>query len=402
MKNSISLKFNNHKVKLNLLNMITVLYFCRIPIINFFQGFEVGTTIVVAVIVLLLIGTFLMYFFTNLKKIQWDGILLVLSILIFFEITIVIHPEYIKYYSTELFSAKSVFEFGAAIYAYYIIKMNRYDTENLYDVFGVIAFIIFIANIGTFINRNAEYDMAFGYQMSMAAIIFISQYFYRQKKIIYFIMSILSMGLGILYGSRACVIGYVVFITLFFIWERKITLKLFFFLLVGVIGVIILNSGTFLMIIYNFFSSIGLESRTLYLLVSESIALDVARTERIWPLLLEHIQNSGIFEPLGAFGDRYLLSGKYSYAHNIVLEVLVTFGNGVGTLFLSILFWAVVRVIRKENNVNGLLVLMFGSFSICRLMVSSSFWHEPYFWAFLAMLIIIFQENIYSKIRGHI
>lgn len=161
MKNSISLKFNNHKVKLNLLNMITVLYFCRIPIINFFQGFEVGTTIVVAVIVLLLIGTFLMYFFTNLKKIQWDGILLVLSILIFFEITIVIHPEYIKYYSTELFSAKSVFEFGAAIYAYYIIKMNRYDTENLYDVFGVIAFIIFIANIGTFINRNAEYDMAF-------------------------------------------------------------------------------------------------------------------------------------------------------------------------------------------------------------------------------------------------
>jgi O-antigen ligase len=82
-----------------------------------------------------------------------------------------------------------------------------------------------------------------------------------------------------------------------------------------------------------------------------------------------------------------VLPSRWPYAHNFVLEILLTFGKALGGLFLIWMLVQFIKVIMYHKDENGLLTIAFGSFALCRLMFSSTFWQEPYFWAFLAMLV---------------
>lgn len=90
------------------------------------------------------------------------------------------------------------------------------------------------------------------------------------------------------------------------------------------------------------------------------------------------------------------MNPHYPYAHNIVYEMLMTFGKFFGSIILIIIVIGFILACVRNRSYGGLMVLIFGSFSICRLMISSSFWNEPYFWAFLAAMIncgIIYRRN---------
>ena len=95
----------------------------------------------------------------------------------------------------------------------------------------------------------------------------------------------------------------------------------------------------------------------------------------------------------GAYGDRYFLNPHYPYAHNIIYEILITFGKCLGGIILICIVFNFIKVCIKNKNQKGLMTLIFGSFSISRLLISSSFWIEPYFWAFLAIMVNCWLEK---------
>ena len=386
------LKYRNHSCKFSVLSVIVILYFCKQSCTNFATAIGISTKITAGLILIPFVCLVIYFSLVRIQDIKWDGILLYILCAVFFAVTIEIHPEYMNrfrdIYNDGRFSAYSVFALGAGIYTYYIIRLYNGNADNVYNTFRMIPYVIFFLNLGTLINRSAEYAMDFGYQMEMAAILFLAQYLDEKQKPHKLIFSFVAIFLGVIYGARATILGYVIFIALYMIWKNQMTLKKGFLICVGIIGVILYNSRTFMIFLYNYISSMGLHSRTLYLIASgDVLAADTARQERIWPVLNEVLKNSSIFKMYGAYGDRYFLNAHYPYAHSIIYEMLITFGKLLGGIILICIFINFFTIILKDKTKGGLMTLIFGSFSICRLMISSSFWIEPYFWAFIAIMV---------------
>lgn len=391
MDRNISLTLGKRNIHISLLSVIGFLYISRSSILTFARQFSLTTIFGGIILVGFLLALFV-FSFSDYRNICIDGILLVLIIAAFFFFTLLAHPEYSYRYEDPLhdgrYSATAIFKYGAGIYFYYIIRLFRNEEQKLFKLYKVIAFSILLFDTWALMNRTAEYSMTFGYQMEMAAIIFIMLFLRERKKRYYLFLSIITIALGVLYGSRGCIIGYVVFIVLYFIWDGHINFKKILLMILGVIAALIYSSETLMMLIYRFFNSLGFHSRTLYFIAAgDVLAVDQARQKYIWPELFEELKNMPLFKVYGAYGDRYLLSNRWVYAHNFVFEILLTFGFIIGG---AILLWMLVQfiiVIRKNKDVDGLLAIVFGSFALCRLFFSSSFWMEPYFWAFIAMLI---------------
>lgn len=391
---------------ISLLKLMTVLYMCKSSCTNFAKVAGFSTTITAGVILIGALGIFMLYFFTNPRDIKIDGLILIALCAAFFAITIRIHPEYASrfedVYNDGRFSAASVFSLGAGIYTYYLFRMYETDLDMIYETYKPIPYIIFFLNFPTMIVGLYEYAMDFGYQMELAAILFLVQYLYEGgKKKGKLAFSGVAMLSGVLYGARASILGYLVFIFFYLIWKKKVTISRIAFLGLVIIGVLVYNSQVIMMSIYNWFASMGLRSRTLYLIASGDIlASDHARQERIWPVLLKLLNESSLFKIYGAYGDRYYLQKYYPYAHNIVLEMLITFGKFFGGIILLIIIVQFIKTCERNKETGGILTLAFGCFSLCRLLVSSSFWIEPYFWAFLAMMVncsILYRQNNMEK-----
>ena len=389
----ILFQIGNRRYEVTLLGLLTFFFFCRLSFLNFAKTFHLPFNLVVYSIVLILIGTFVLYTFRSPKNISWDGIVLIGAMAVFFAATLYFHPEYQDRFNDAphngRFSAEAVFQIGSAIYAYYVIRLHRFDAKKLYDIFKCIAWFLLFLNIWTIaFNREDAYSMDFGYQMAMAAILFMAVFLYEKKKLLYLFLSGGSIAAGVVYGSRACVIGYAVFIAAYMIWQHRMTLRQFFLLFLGLLAVLVYNSRTIMMGIYNLLVSMGLNSRTLRLIAEGDImAADTARQDSIWPDMIARLKSASVFKIRGAYGGRYLLDTKWAYEHNIILELFMTFGIVLGTLFL---IWMIVRFLQAlhyDKDHAGLLTLAFGCFSICRLMLSNTFWQEAYFWAFLAMLV---------------
>lgn len=397
MKSNIILSINHRQVRVDFLLLLTVLFFSQNTIVKFLGEIGISTRIAGGFF-LVLQGIFLFgYLLFSERRVPWDSIVLLLSIYTLFLLTYFIHPEYKPFLDGSASDGKyeafsSVLRFGCPIYGYYIIRQFEEKEELLYEAIKYIGFILLI-NIWMIFNRTSGYGyrMDFGYHMEMSAITFLSIYLYnirKRKKTspLYFILSVFAMTLGLLFGSRACVIGYVIFIAIMSFWNNKPSSRQVIIVCFLVAVFVVINSTTLLTAIYQFFKSIGFDSRTLSRFISGDISTDNARENIIWPMLWERIQNSGFFEGHGAYADRYYLSGRYVYAHNVFIEILLTFGKVWGSLVIIYILISTFITYQKCKDISGLITMMFASFSLARLFFSSSFWYEPYFWAYLAML----------------
>lgn len=389
MPNAIKVNAFNKSFTITWLDIIAFLYFSRVSIINFFAFFHIPTFLVAGAIVVPLYTLLFLYSVKHFRKLPWDAIIMFFAFYVFFAVTLRIHPEYLNryldIYNDGRFTAKAVFTFCAPMHAYFIVRLYRNKMEDFYRLFHIMPYVIMIGNIVLIFNRDANYRMDFGYHMAMAGILFIAQYMY-EKKTLSLYLSVLCMAAGVLYGSRACIVGYAVFVIVYSFWENKLNPRKFFLLFCGGVVAAVVSSQTLMMKIYLFCKEIGFDSRTLMKLASGNIASDNARQDHLWPILIKLLEKSSFFEMYGAFGDRYYLPPYYPYAHNLFLEVLLTFGKFLGGTMLIVMFLSFFKVLLKDKSYYALLTMAFGCFSLCRLMVSTSFWAEMYFWTFLAML----------------
>lgn len=387
----IRIKSSNRDIKISSLCLILFAYLTRRPFLTFGKFFNI-TSIIAGLALILFLASLLIYTIGT-KNICWDGILLILLAAGFFSITYLLHPEYhdrfIDVYNDGTYSAKAVFALWAGIYCYYIFRLFNNNEEKLFETLKAVAYIILFFEIWGFADYNEEYgyDMGFGYRMEMAAIIFLAQYLHNGKSVKYLLLSLLCMVFVVLYGSRASIIGYGVFILVYFIWSKQINRRIVLLSILCIVAGVLASSNSFILLLYNKFSSIGITSRTLYRIATGTVSKSTARTERIWPVLIEALKNMPLYKMYGAFGDRTLLEARYPYAHNFILEILMTFGWIIG---LAILIWMAatfIKIIKKDKGISGLITIIVGCFSLCRLFFSSSFWNEQYFWAFIAMLV---------------
>ncbi len=362
-------------------------------------GYQLATILTIYIPVL--------FIFALSKKLKAaDFFVLLTATAILFLVSYIVHPQYDSWYFHEQYGViLRIFRPDKPIYAYLFVRLSRTSEELLKGLkaVGVLNFLYYFytyikrSGIGYWevVNSNGEiiktsYNLDFGYSVTFVAIIF-AYFFFREKKKLYGVLFVICTFIVLAVGSRGSLLCLLIFFVLYFLssskqYFNKKRIAIIFFL--GIIGIIIfaVSYKHIFSYIVNSLESIGISSRTLTSLAEGSIS-DGNGRERIYSLAIGMIKNGGIFG-YGPYGDRYIIGQEFywGYAHNIALEILITFGVIIGSIILIAFLFFSIRMLFycRDEGWKGAFLIFFSC--SCQLLLSSSFWYSQSFWACLAVV----------------
>jgi hypothetical protein len=230
----------------------------------------------------------------------------------------------------------------------------------------------------------SEYSMTFSYYLLLPALIFISQ-----KKVIFTYIFILVCIIMLMLGSRGALVTSLIYALFLFFMDRNNRRNI---LLVSIVLVIVVASGTFLSLFFKLTNNMSVTSRTLDLLLGGDIAQDTGRVG-----IYSIIWNNILTDPLagyGIFGDRIILDGIY--CHNFFLEIFCNFGLILGSGLILLLAITIFRAFRVSDFENKKLLLMLFCYTFIPLMVSLSYLTFPQIAIFIGFLCTLLKNNQYD------
>ncbi|WP_040929063.1 O-antigen ligase family protein, partial [Nosocomiicoccus massiliensis] len=188
--------------------------------------------------------------------------------------------------------------------------------------------------------------------------------------------------------NRGALLALILLFTLFFIRKIKRTpYRLFSFGVMTLLGVYLFaNLQTVLIYVYNFLAenniSVNFLSKSISSLTLEDFSS--GRTS-LYESAMILFNKAPIFgNGIGHFAS--LHNGQYP--HNLFLESLTDQGVLItAVLFIFCLICVYKFLTTEQNNLLILAVLLF-SLSLPRLMISSTVWMSPFFWALVVIILI--------------
>lgn len=344
----------------------------------------------------------------GLKKII-PFLFLLITVLLFFEITLLVHPEYQYWYSRETYGVvDTIFRpdkggiFGFLFVA--ILASNKEKMIKSLKTVLVINFFMILYKYSQYMVRGywqeingygetiqSSYSLDFGYEAVF--IVLLSMLFcFIEKRKIYLIITMISSGVLILAGSRGPLIILTVSVSLLII--RKIFVSnsvkkfLYVFGIIAISLLIIFSLQSILDALSFVIAKYNISSRALQSIVSGTLTDDNGRNA-IKDIVNSYMSNAPFFG-FGAYGDRYMIgpSFNWGYCHNILLEFQVDFGKIPGTVCLiGILVVTLLKLKKYLYDIESFsVILLFFSMNI-RLMVSGTFWGDKFFWGLLSIIL---------------
>lgn len=350
----------------------------------------------------------LIVFFINIRQFNEKqyGAWIVLYIAVIFSIlvTLLLYPERMDYIVRTGYGIDRVIKPECAIFAYLFFSIvdRPEDIIEVVRKFCVYDFIFLIVLqlvprliSGYFSDVNYEgiivkrpYSLSFGYSMLLPVIVFL-YIFITRKKILYLICAFLGGVTIFLYGNRGALGMIIIFLCLMTIdniRECKDTsykiFKIMIVSLLAIVGVLFLNKIVIELV--HILHSFGIESRTLNFLAAGDI-LDTSGRDVLWDAVIKAIHKQGAFG-YGFFGDRPFVGPIHyvGYAHNIFLELVVSFGVIGIVIIAKICFDSIYMLFVCKDKKWRQVFIIFFSVS-CQLLISMSMWYVMEFWAMLAI-----------------
>lgn len=277
-----------------------------------------------------------------------------------------------------------------------ILAANLIDRTALYQrAFKLIGYIVFwflvyepFAPQSTlFIEVNNSWGtsgyLTWGYRMLIAVVLLLYTAI-NSKRFTDWIFAIVAVLELAMIGNRGSLAAIAVFIMLYVVFctETKRKLKLITILLCVLILVYSAFRPENLMRLEGVLEQFGIRSRNLSKLL-DSTMTDSGR-DAGYDIALNCIKEGNWFG-LGIGGDQVLVG---NYPHNILLELMLQYGNVFGCLLFVILAWNTASIVWKiQNKQYKAIFVVFFSLSMVKLWVSSTYWYELWFWGYLIILI---------------
>lgn len=273
-----------------------------------------------------------------------------------------------------------------------VLSMSIVKLELFYEFMIKASFIIFVfgvilgmqilvgsVSIGTYSGPLSNY-------MLIPTIVFLNQFFikYNVKSLI---ISIISIAVIVLLGSRGAILGIVVFILIKSLLKQSIKNYKSLMIRVSVLLIFLfatINFNKIIEYVFNMLNSRGIYSRTVVLLMQDDIHL--SGREYIYKTIIEWISQHPIVG-FGIAGDRRILAGNAVYSHNFILEIIGNYGVPIGIFILFTLISLIVKSITMKAYFKSELVLIWCCLGFIHLMVSSSYLIEMKFWILMGLLI---------------
>ena len=264
-----------------------------------------------------------------------------------------------------------------------IMMMFRYDSEKLLETCYKLAIINFVVLFSNPFLSSYRY-MRFGYGMILTPV-FILQYIPRltgKKKIVSLAVMFISFAEVFLYGSRGCLIVFVLFFGLYSILIQRERIIRNISLIIAATA-LFLNIEKLIDLAYRISLLIGLGSYSIAkyrMQLANGWAYASSGRDRIYQDSIEKIRQHPII------GNVIETIGEDDYVHNLFLQVAKDFGIPIMLVMVVFLIVIILKIADKKFEYNNrvLLCCLF-SVSVGRLLFSSTLYKRPEFWLMLFM-----------------
>ena len=261
--------------------------------------------------------------------------------------------------------------------------LYRYFVTASY-IISTILFLNLLFHVSDEVDGSVEYDMFFGFALITPTLIHINEFFRKKKKGVLF-LAILEILALILYANRAVLVPIAFFLFYHYMFDggKNGVITAFCFLIASLL--ILIFRDSFISLLVSLFSRLGLQSRTLTLMIEGRISDSAGRGD-FWRYCLQMVQDKPLFG-WGLGGELYTLgknfSGPYNdlslaSAHNGVLQLVVELGLLVGSIVTFIMIHPILHLKKvKDVFTHDLILVFFSSYGVTRLISADGFLTAP-------------------------
>ena len=363
-------------------------------ITNFFFGaqFELGTYAIYAIYFLVMM--YVLY--KNIRRISISTFVITIFMLISFILSIVLN-NVAQYVWTSFDDIM-----GNPIYLFLLYGfLGLYLAQYLKDM-GLLCSYLDKFTLATIILALLQYIIALQSALSPQYMVFSYNLLFPTA---YFSLRCMSnfglkrlfgtaigVGLILIAGCRGALVCYLIAILLYVIFsggvlriQKAVSILLLLLAIAGISTFWDEILGTAIKLL----ESMNIDSRTLTMLSNQSFFDDSGRSA-----IQETIMDNVGLLPKGLYYDRIVASG--SYAHNLLLEVVIQYGILLGGTIIVWLCYNVIRsvfVVRKDPSASIVFYSLVSS-GLMRLMFSSSYLlNEPGFWLLIGLILNFYNAK---------
>lgn len=196
----------------------------------------------------------------------------------------------------------------------------------------------------------------------------------RKFDIVGFATSIIGLFLLVSYGSRGPVACTLLFIILYILLYKAIKGKWFVIAALGfLVAISFVYLEHFFLLMQGVLSQYGFSTRIIDLAVSEDVVSHVSGRDAVVEVLMRKMQNAPFFGY--GIGGTWKFVGMY--AHNIFLDVFISFGKVPGAMMFMAVFIVVVKGWRSCRTMEekGFMLVLLCCFA--KLFVSYTLFSDP-------------------------
>lgn len=271
---------------------------------------------------------------------------------------------------------------------------NFFELGAKYSYAGVIvACLIFVFNL---VNRLSYMEFSYSI-LALGGIAAINAS--QRYKIIDIATLVLYFLIIISHGARSPILLLACVFVAGVLFNEQRTKTLIFSAVAILCLSLAFSTGIFEKLLLRIFS--GTESYAILRILNGTFFQSNERNE-LYEAAHSYLANMGL-SINGLFGDREIsMQFGQPYIHNIVYEILFSFGWLIGLLIIVIFLFKSLRIIFKCEN-NERLVFLYALFALfCRYLVSGSFVVEWRFYIFIALMTALQRERKTTLTIGNI
>lgn len=260
-----------------------------------------------------------------------------------------------------------------------------------YIILGVLYFYYVSSVVETYEMDTTVDQMGIAYQY-LPHVLLVLYSLLKKFNILYLIGFLLGTFMIIGTGNRGSLLLIAVFLLFFFLFSGEKLVSWGRIILVGVIAIALLNMGSLMNLLYIVLDDMGLSVRSLIFLMDNNFMDDNGR-DAVQTNLYIAMQNSPLLG-YGLCGDR-VINGDYGdFAHNLYIEMIISFGPFLGLLIFSSILVLLFLGFRnaKSNNQRFFFLLLFCC-GFLKLFLSSSFMGERLFYMLLGFSVALIRSH---------
>lgn len=334
------------------------------------------------------------------KRIRGVDFLFYVGIVVLYLFTMIAFPNNIEFLAENWWRILIV-----ATPAYFIgvAYSHKNCSRDLFWCSVASVFFVFLYQIYKLRNGVAleEDNMYVAYNL-LPSIMYLLYYAVYKERKYYWIAACLSVGVMFIFGTRGPILCVIVFLVAFLLHRtiayRKRSNYLLLFVLFALLVIFCVYDDLLVKIVSlvaNIFDKFGFSTRIFDFFISGDATTSLGRK-----YLQQQVISAILANPIkgyGFTGDQYLLG---VYCHNLFLELWCHYGVVIGSLIILVLALLTATALIKCRNNKKIFffVVMLISLEYVKLMLSSSYTLEPYFYFMIGIFVAINRKFIKTHI----